>query len=328
MFSISPKEVEKFVDAMYEERMRRIRHRLSKPEAISSFKEIQPSEEKLSIPDFIATPSPAVEAARAAAKAKIMKQNRRRTISGFESDHSGLASKFDNDFEKDSLPRNDFQVLVPSVTANWRPQPKSRPKSAIDTLTSIGSNNLPLEPLDTVPEENELSQPRERRILLAAGRRIHFMNASDGNSAITSNSSSSAESWGNDPQIWTNPTQLTASSSTWSVKNTNRLSKPSFVDPWAKQSSHDGQSNPRRSRTQSWQPSSANSRLQETNSNGDAKRWSSRSQPSNHAANSKPPFVFATKNRGPSIVKLKIETKDAGNQLLSVHEVIFIKLVR
>jgi hypothetical protein len=158
-------------------------------------------------------------------------------------------------------------------------------------------------------------QPHEERILLASGRRrsrqlsttsVATTSTISTTGTVSSKSSSiSTYSWGQDPEAWNNPTQLTAHSSTWSQKE--------FVDPWATAKPAGPPKDPK------WSPD-----RRQTYSG-----WSShKKQPSVSLKAQEGTFEFSQSNRGKLMVKLKVETKAGGHQELSVHEVQLIDLVR
>lgn len=143
-----------------------------------------------------------------------------------------------------------------------------------------------------------------------------------------SNSLPPQTKWGETPQVWTNPAQMTSSSSTWSVP---QPIQQKFSDPWANPSIKPPPSadpwaapppelarppwiNPEAAYPtppQFQQPSQI--RMAVGAGWGTTQAWNSPQTP--------PVFVYSNPNRGRILLKLKIETKSGGHQTLQVHEV-------
>jgi hypothetical protein len=191
------------------------------------------------------------------------------------------------------------------VPAQRELEEKPKPRLNIHSPPFVSKQLQP--PVQAI-EEPQI-QPQEERILLASGRRrsrqlsttsvVTTATTSTTRTISSKSSSISTYSWGQDPEAWNNPTQLTAHSSTWSQKD--------FVDPWATTTkTAEPPKEPK------WSPD----RRQTYNG------WSNnRKQPSVSLKTQEGEFKFSQTNRGKLLVKLKVETKSGGHQELSVHEV-------
>ncbi|KAJ3301182.1 hypothetical protein HDV03_001217, partial [Kappamyces sp. JEL0829] len=118
--------------------------------------------------------------------------------------------------------------------------------------------------------------------------------------------------WGRDPEAWSNPTQLTAASSTWSHKNSPlpspQPSGSSFVDPWA---------------ADSRRPSNI-PKPPKTHALWDSPIITQSSTPYQHAKgsfhDSPVEFVYSVVNRGRFLLNIKVELKNGRTQELSLYE--------
>jgi hypothetical protein len=174
---------------------------------------------------------------------------------------------------------------------------KSRRKSQ----TFAGNSN-------TVP--SVISAANSPTVLLASGRRNRSVSANTNRHTISTDIVvTTTAGWGKDPEHWVNPTQMTATSSTWTGKGPIVAPvKGGFVDPWAAPGSE-----PKRIRTPSWQPKESDIKkapIPATNP------WNAVPTPTGT-------FTFSGTNRGKVLLKLKVETKKGGHQDLIVHEVFY-----
>jgi hypothetical protein len=143
-------------------------------------------------------------------------------------------------------------------------------------------------------------------ILLASGRRNRTAFTSNRHTISTETPVAVAAGWGSEPESWINPTQLTASSSTWSTgKAAVKSDGKGFVDPWSVTTSADT------AKRSSWTTKDLPGKIAAA-----ANAWSANAAPSVEQ------FVFSGTNRGKVLLKLKVETKKGGHQDLIVHEVI------
>ncbi|KAI8912646.1 hypothetical protein EDD86DRAFT_114983 [Gorgonomyces haynaldii] len=126
-------------------------------------------------------------------------------------------------------------------------------------------------------------------------------------------------SWGQNPQVWTNPTQLTSQSSSWNQPPKNNF-KSSFVDPWSPDNvkPEPPKRGLRKAQSQVFRQSAPISR---------PNRSANRMSLSSGWNKPKQDFTFSQENRGPFVTKFMVETPGAGHQLLTIHKVSCLILV-
>ncbi|KAI8898834.1 hypothetical protein BC833DRAFT_619974 [Globomyces pollinis-pini] len=283
----STEEAEGFIEAAFEDRAERIRHkRLSRPDLLR-----KPSETSLD------------KARRISMRRSMMDMSINSTPAKFISPETVPENEVSQ--PTSWLPNSTFypepSEIAPTETfvetkLNWNSEktPKPRPQS----ITALNPNTAAFKPAEPV-------QPAGPT-LLASGRRQRPQ------SMITPSTSSSTDSnpskmWGTDPKIWTNPTQLTANSSTWSNRNSiSSNNSGRFVDPWANPVTTSAPAT-----KVGYSMQSANPDIQHKVENG----WGSTpTQPDQKV------FQYSGTNRGRMLIKLKIETRTGGHQQLVIHE--------
>ncbi|KAJ3257692.1 hypothetical protein HK103_004319 [Boothiomyces macroporosus] len=288
---VTPLDAENFVEAAFEDRAQRIRHkRLSKV--------VSPVSETPSIENSI-------------------EKARRISVRRSMNDLSIKSTKF---VPTNTPVQENLKTNTSWISNSTYYDSKSNTPAAVESKLDWNKPTNPTpRPMSVTAAAFTPANAQPTQTLLASGRRLRHQSMTNSipksvepfTPTPVTTPPPVANGWGADPQVWNNPTQLTANSSTWSTRNSVQLPPSNFVDPW---SVNTQEVNKRSSL--SWQKPVHTPATPTQDSLTSVYGWKQSAQDPAPIEG----FQYSGTNRGRMLIKLKIETRTGGHQTLVIHE--------